>query len=316
MPSKRTIPRTCVICAAAFLISAFDVAYGHGRGTYCSNACRYLGQRAPRTALERACRICGSPFTVPPSQVQRGGRSGVFCSQACRNVEDHATARTLTCERCGAPFVRTPSQIAKGTARHCSRACQFETRRLDALPLADRFWPNVQKSDEPSGCWLWMRSRARGYGQIGLVDGYKRPQLTHRAAWMLATGEHLRPDQIILHTCDVRACVRNDDEGIYVVMGRVLPRHGHLARGTHGDNVRDMVQKGQMTRGPLLGLQHPDGERHLAGKLTGLDRLAICHLVAVGLPRRYISQRFGISEAAIQRVAHSDAPYPAIDEEP
>jgi hypothetical protein len=86
------------------------------------------------------------------------------------------------------------------------------------------------------------------------------------------------PDCQVLHTCDVRACVRNDDLGTYIVNGSEFVRYGHLFLGTQSDNVADMIAKGR--RGHRLyytGDQHsarlhPEyllhGDQHPAAKLT------------------------------------------------
>jgi len=104
--------------------------------------------------------------------------------------------------------------------------------------LEEKFWPLVQKSDDPDGCWLWQggvdNSKKGGYGYISF-DG--RRLKAHQAAWELTHGP-IPEGQQVLHNCDVRyppgdrtnrRCVRPD----------------HLFLGTHADNIRDKVQKGR-----------------------------------------------------------------------
>lgn len=121
-------------------------------------------------------------------------------------------------------------------------------------PLAERFWPKVDKTD---GCWLWTAARMpNGYGKIG-GDNARAPILAHRAAWGLADGP-VPTGLMVLHTCDVRPCVRNDDAGWYEANGLLHPRRGHLWIGTKADNTADMKAKGR----------DPIGERHGRAKLT------------------------------------------------
>ena len=100
------------------------------------------------------------------------------------------------------------------------------------VPLAERFWDKVNKSD---GCWTWTAaSNEKGYGVIGAGNG--RNVLAHRASWSLAFGPI--PDRLkVLHRCDVPSCVRPD----------------HLFLGTAADNTADMIAKGRMRHSPRRG---------------------------------------------------------------
>ena len=76
------------------------------------------------------------------------------------------------------------------------------------------FWELVEKSD---ACWLWTGGTRNEYGWFN-------PARTraHRHSYLLAKGPI--PDGLmILHTCDVKLCVRPD----------------HLYAGTAKDNGRD-----------------------------------------------------------------------------
>lgn len=95
------------------------------------------------------------------------------------------------------------------------------------LPIADRFWPKVEKSDD--GCWTWQAARDRkGYGKIG-APGRAGWLFAHRVSYEIATGITLTPDVLVLHRCDNPPCVRPD----------------HLFLGTHADNVADKIRKGR-----------------------------------------------------------------------
>jgi hypothetical protein len=145
--------------------------------------------------------------------------------------------------------------------------------------LSDRFWQKVQKTD---GCWLWTASTVNGYGQIGVFSRGHDPMLAHRVAWELSTGETLTDDITILHACDVRACVRNDDEGVYDVGGALLPRRGHLVKGTIPDNNLDMMLKGRASHASNPTQTRARGERHGHARLTEHEVRALLHLATMG----------------------------------
>lgn len=85
-----------------------------------------------------------------------------------------------------------------------------------------RFWEKVQKTD---GCWLWTAATSHGYGTMYVGDGeYHR---AHRIAYVLKTREDLSAEGDVMHSCDVRSCVRFD----------------HLSHGTRTLNMRDMATK-------------------------------------------------------------------------
>lgn len=132
---------------------------------------------------------------------------------------------------------------------------------LRSQPLEVRFWAKVNK-DGPTlcglgPCWEWTGASLppkrrvlteveypNGYGLVGLtIDGHFKQKYTHRLAWEFATGDV--PDGFVLHACDNPKCVRNDEEGIYLIEGQEYPRWGHLVLATAAANARDTVQKGR-----------------------------------------------------------------------
>lgn len=74
-------------------------------------------------------------------------------------------------------------------------------------PLAERFWPKVEKTET---CWIWRGSRqSNGYGQINPGGDGLAPLRAHRVAYELVRGPI--PDGLILdHLCRNPACVNPD----------------------------------------------------------------------------------------------------------
>jgi hypothetical protein len=72
----------------------------------------------------------------------------------------------------------------------------------------ERFWPKVDKTSSPDGCWLWTAALSQaGYGAFGAerVNGRNRFVHAHRFAYELLVGpipEGLQLD----HLCRNRAC--------------------------------------------------------------------------------------------------------------
>lgn len=200
------------------------------------------------------------------------------------------------CWHCGVPIHTYPSRLAEGRDRFCSKACLYAARRAAALEpahLAARFWSHAQRRVE-HGCWQWLASCAQhGYGQFALhADANEKAA---HVAWYLATGHWPTADECVLHTCDNRACVRNDEPGVYVVNGHELPRFGHLALGTIADNNADMRAKGRDNRTARVR-----GEQHGRAKLTDAQVAEVRQLYAAGgVSQRELARRFGVSQAGI-----------------
>ena len=82
------------------------------------------------------------------------------------------------------------------------------------------FWNKV---DQANGCWLWTGCRTNGYGRLRVAG---RLMLAHRVSFHLHNG--FLP-VVVMHKCDVRACVRPD----------------HLAAGDYRTNWLDALAKGR-----------------------------------------------------------------------
>jgi hypothetical protein len=103
--------------------------------------------------------------------------------------------------------------------------------QVDAITSwSDRFWANVQKSDDD--CWLWQGTIDHyGYGTLS-IRGH--PYKAHRLSYLLA-HRTLPGDKFVLHSCDVRHCVNP----------------AHLELGTHNDNLEHMRVRERFTNQSL-----------------------------------------------------------------
>ncbi len=145
-------------------------------------------------------------------------------------------------------------------------------------PLAERFWPKVQKGD---GCWEWQAVVSnKGYGMIAGPGGrFARKLTAHRVSWMLHYGDV--PDGMcVLHRCDNRRCVRPD----------------HLFLGTLQDNTKDMHAKGRQGPGG------PPGERAATAKLTADQVRAIRSACDGGVSRSSLAKEYGVSWQSVAAI--------------
>lgn len=157
------------------------------------------------------------------------------------------------------------------------------TKRHEAESPHVRFWKQVEKTD---GCWLWTgRVNQNGYGVFTVK---KKPYLAHRYSFETERGK-IPGGLYVLHTCDVRRCVRPD----------------HLWVGTAADNARDMVVK----RRCFLQL-HPEvtrGERNGNSKLKEVDVRRIVALCQSGVPHELVAGVFGITQTHVSRIVAKES---------
>ena len=141
--------------------------------------------------------------------------------------------------------------------------------------LAERFWSKVVRSET---CWLWAAHLNReGYGKFGFKK--RSCKLAHRVAYELERGPIPRGAHV-LHTCDVRACVRPD----------------HLFLGDQAANNADMLAKGRH--------RVPRGEEQWKARLTRPEVLWILEGIHSGLSSQDLSLKFGVSRSTIEHIRY------------
>jgi hypothetical protein len=119
-------------------------------------------------------------------------------------------AQSGSCPKCGREFVAEKNKGLRGLKTHIQYC---------GLTNEDRFWPKVDKNG-PGGCWIWTGPcNSDGHGTM---DDGKRTIYAHRFSYALVHGQ-ITPAQLVLHACNVPACVNP----------------AHLRIGTDADNVWD-----------------------------------------------------------------------------
>ena len=183
---------------------------------------------------------------------------------------------TKTCARCGVTFSRSPNDRPRTWERRrfCSAECYWSRERL---PIAERFWRFVQKSD---GCWEWTGGRAgKGYGAFGIDRDHMA--YAHRVSWEMHFGP-IPTGLFVCHHCDNPPCVRPD----------------HLFLGTVVDNAVDMVSKGRHRAG-----KPHRGESNLNAKLTEAAVRDIRTRRAAGERPIDLGREYGVTGSLITAIA-------------
>lgn len=148
--------------------------------------------------------------------------------------------------------------------------------------LVERFWERVKKDPHPDGCWLWVNPNvSEGYGYLWDV---KKPLKAHRvSAWLHGIIPDLASPELVLHRCDVRACVNPE----------------HLFTGDAGANSRDMCSKGR--HAPAKGACNPNV------KLTEHQVLAVrSRYTAGGVSQQKLADEYGVAQSTISSIVRRE----------
>lgn len=212
----------------------------------------------------------------------------------------------IQCTRsnCTAVVERDKWQIARARFTFCSPECRIafypEWKAEQALVRINRDGPVPESHPEYGRCWIWP-GKPNPNGYCPATDRRGGISLAHRMALESKVGP-LPGGFFALHTCDVRNCVRNDEEGVYVVRGIVRVRWGHLFVGTRADNMADMSDKGRKGNGWTPENRHKmaTGSRHGRSKLTEDAVREIRRLYATGkFKQRDLGAMFGVHAGTI-----------------
>jgi len=250
--------------------------------------------RVPRIQLLCAYEPCSKPFEAMPAEAKRGGIR--YHSPTCRRLarqQPRVFPQMLTCAYtpCGQTFAVLPWQAT--IWKYCSPACYQAARLIQSHDaFAARFWSKVDKTPGygPRGlCWLWRgATHANGYGNFRATP-YKEGNISaHIVSWFLKTGAWPPEGLFVLHGCDVRACVNNED---------------CLFLGTHTDNMQDMIAKGrgvmQTNPAPVIARLKQWNEQHPTRPQTSGDRNGM-RLHPASVLRGDKSPRMKLTEAQLQ----------------
>jgi hypothetical protein len=140
----------------------------------------------------------------------------------------------------------------------------------------------------PDGdCLIWQGARlkkdiANSYGVIGKPGQWPKICLVHRYIYEQMYG--LEPDQIVMHTCDRKACINP----------------AHLFAGTSSQNNRDAYRRGLKKPSDQTPKLHTGLSR--AAKLKPADVRIIRKLLRDGVLGIEIAKQFGVCDATISSI--------------
>lgn len=161
---------------------------------------------------------------------------------------------------------------------------------MPSSTVEERFWSKVRKGP---GCWEWLGSTRRGYGQFWLEG---KNHVAHRVVLALI-GKPLPAGVFGCHRCDNTRCVNPD----------------HVFPGSTTDNVRDSIAKGRWNYQKRESELYVRGSKNHKTKLTEDQVREIRNVyrprrvgsrwdVNVGPSRRELAAKYGVSKFAIDSV--------------
>lgn len=148
-------------------------------------------------------------------------------------------------------------------------------QRGNVTPLADRFWPKVDRSGGTDACWPWTGA-TKGKGKGNFRVSSDKTVIASRMAWELTWGPI--PDGMeVCHRCDFPLCCNP---------------YKCLFLGTHVENMADRDAKGRQAH----------GER--SGKAVFPESTAreILRLAALGWRRDAIAARLDVSSDNVRNI--------------
>lgn len=135
------------------------------------------------------------------------------------------------------------------------------------------FWRKVTKTDT---CWLWTAATQRdGYGHFHVN---RKGVVAHRYSYELVHGP-IPEGLVLLHTCDVRACVNP----------------AHLKLGTQKDNILDAVAKGRHCHGETSG-----NAKYTLAQITEVRRL-----LALGVSAKEVAFLTGVKKTTVYDISYN-----------
>lgn len=133
--------------------------------------------------------------------------------------DKYSTNDLVTCRcSCGTERLVHRKNVLSGRSKSCGclQREQWEPKK--------RF-SGKYKINAETGCWEWVSTFSKGYGQIRMSGKYL---YAHRVAYELFKGP-ITDGLLVCHKCDNPRCVNPE----------------HLFLGTHRDNVVDSINKGR-----------------------------------------------------------------------